>query len=175
MTTQARVKELFDYCDGKLIRRNNSGRGSRWEKGRAVGSPGKIGYLATTVDGKKFLIHRLIWLWHFGYFPESCIDHIDRCKTNNRIENLREVSPHCNMRNTKQRNSISGVKGVYLHRATGKWAAHIRVNNKNRGLGYTDCLLEAACLRLAAEQALGWTDCDSTSPAYAYVKEHLGL
>jgi hypothetical protein len=44
--------------------------------------------------------HRLIWFYHYGRWPESdVIDHIDRNKHNNRIENLREATFALNAQN----------------------------------------------------------------------------
>lgn len=105
--------------------------------------------------------------------PEHGIDHIDQNRINNRIENLREASPQCNMRNRKQQKSTSGIKGVYWYKAANKWRAQIQINGKNIFLGYHDDLLEAACHRLAAEQAENWSGCDTTSPAYLFVKKHM--
>jgi len=140
--------------------------------GYIAGYKNRRGYLQTRVDGKTYLNHRLIWFWHYGYMPELGIDHIDQYRSNNRIENLREVSQTCNMRNCKQRESTSGIKGIFWDKAINKWAAKIMVNGKTIHLGYHDDLVEASCHRLAAEQAEGWEGCDSTSPAYLYVKNH---
>jgi len=41
------------------------------------------------------------------------------------------------------------------------------------GLRNSESLLEAACYRLAAEQAENWEGCDSTSPAYLYVRKFI--
>lgn len=51
-----------------------------------------------------------------------------------------------------------------------KFKAQIAVNGKVKCLGtYTD-FDEAVCTRLAAEQCLDWSGCDSNSPAYIYVQ-----
>jgi len=170
--TQARVKELFDYReDGELILKARTAYNTR--KGDAAGCS-SCGYRRTSVDYRRHMNHRLIWLWHYGYLPENRIDHINRNKSDNRIENLREVSHACNLRNTGNHcTNTSGVKGVRWHKGNKKWAAHITVNGKEIFLGIQPCFLEAACLRLAAEQAVGWEGCDSCSPAFQYVKKHI--
>lgn len=62
-----------------------------------------------------------VWELHFGPIPEGkVIDHIDRDKSNNRIENLRCVSQSENMTNQPQRNK-SGYKCVYQNQANGKY------------------------------------------------------
>lgn len=166
MLTQARVKELFDYVDGDLIRKVRTS--NCINIGDVAGGPDTHGYLQTTVDGRRRLNHRIIWLWHHGYTPEGMIDHRDQDHRNNRIDNLREVSRMCNMLNSKQQNSSSGVKGVYWRKDTRKWRAQVVYGTKAH-LGSFKDFTEAVCHRLAAEQCLNWGVCDDNSPAYQYV------
>lgn len=119
----------------------------------------------------KLYVHRVIYILNHGYNPESFLDHIDRDKTNNRIENLREASQSCNMRNSKIfSNNTSGITGVMWDKSRGKWVARIRVQYKQLHIGRYSDFNDAVCARLAAEQCLGWSGCDSNSPAYQYVK-----
>ena len=171
--TQERVRELFDYRpkDGALVRRVKTS--SRATVGSIAGCPSK-GYLQLVVDGKTYTVHRLIWMWHYGYMPENAIDHIDKNTINNKIENLREVSRVCNLRNSKQQDrTISGVKGVYWRKNDNSWCSKISINAKSIYLGSSTCKIEAACLRLAAEQAENWEGCDSNSPAFLIVSEYV--
>ncbi len=171
MLTQARVRELFDYrSDGELIRKVQLCSTAR--VGDVAGCLRGDGYKIVMVEGKFYLNHRLIWFWHHGYFPEFGLDHIDRNPSNNRIENLREVSQSCNMRNVKQRNSLSGVTGVYWFKRDSKWQAQIRISNKNIHLGYYDTILEAAKARWEGEVKYGFPNCSTTSSAYLYLKEN---
>jgi len=163
--TQERVKELFDYRDGELI----------WNiRGGVAGYSNGNGYLRIEVDGKKHYVHRVIWLWNNGYLPEKGIDHINRNRADNRIENLREVGQTCNIRNTDNRKTnTSGVKGVYWGAENGKWRAQIMVAGKVHCLGSHIDFFEAVCHRLAAEQLLGWEGCDSSSPALKFIQANL--
>jgi hypothetical protein len=170
MLTQERVKELFRYEDGNLIRKVRTN--SRGNIGDVAGCVSGFGYLKTMVDGKYYFNHRLVFLFHYGYMPENMVDHIDRCKTNNRIDNLREASQSCNIRNAKQpRNNTSGVKGIHWFKQHQKWAAYIDVGGSQKHLGIFIDFTEAVAHRLAAEQCLNWSDCDSNSPAYQYMKD----
>lgn len=169
--TQERVKELFDYVDGELIWKISPTNSVK--AGDVAGSIGGHGYSLTSVDNKKYSNHLIIWVWHYGYLPEHEIDHRDRIRTNNRIGNLRELSHLCNIRNSKQRLSLSGVKGVsWISRklSHGVWRAYICVHGKISHLGYFSDLTEAVAHRLAAEQALNWEGCDSTSPSFIYMQ-----
>jgi hypothetical protein len=173
MLTQGRVKELFNYDPetGELIRRVSVGKTKASD---VAGCPNGQGYLQTMVDGNRYFNHRLVWLHVYGYFPEHGIDHINRNRSDNRLENLREVSQSCNMRNARQPSTnTSGVQGVCWNKRGQKWKARIGTGKKVLSLGYHSSFLEAACHRLAAEQCLNWGSCDSASPASKYVRENL--
>ncbi len=171
--TQERVKELFDYRgDGVLVRRVTVCNCAR--VGDLAGSLHCDGYLQVQIDGPSYLAHRIIWLWHKGYLPEHGLDHIDRNKLNNRIDNPREVGRQCNIRNTGngKRNS-SGIKGVCWDRTADKWISQIMINRKQIKLGYHSDFTEAVAHRLAAEQAENWQGCDSSSPAYQFISDYV--
>jgi len=164
-----RVKELFSYRDdGCLIWKVT--RSNRKKAGSTAGTERKNAYVLVGIDGVIYRAHRIIWLWHHGYIPEGEVDHINRVKHDNRIENLREVSRQCNARNTGNfSHNTSGVKGIYTHKSWGDvWRVEIHVNGKKYNIGNYKGVDEAVLARLAAEQCLNWDGCDSSSPAYRY-------
>ena len=173
MLTQSQVKELFLYRDdGVLVRKKTIS--SKAQIGHVAGGKNLNGYIVISIKCKIYCAHRLIWLWHYGYVPENDIDHINRDRSDNRIENLREVSRSCNTRNTGNYiTNKSGVKGVHWYKPQGKWAAQIGLNGKIVNIGYYTDFLDAVCARLAAEQAIGWAGCDDCSPAFQYVKANI--
>jgi hypothetical protein len=60
------------------------------------------------------------------------LDHINNDRHDNRIENLRAVSARQNQHNRSiNKNSTSGVKGVYWHKQSGKWMAKVCCDSKN--------------------------------------------
>ena len=138
MITQEYIKQLFTYADGNLywkISRSNS-----IKVGQKVGTTPKHNYAQTYLDGKNYRVHRLIFLYHYGYFPAE-IDHIDGDVTNNRIENLRSVTRQQNQYNTKlQKNSLSTAKNVSWFKQTNKWKVQMRINKFKTHLGYFDSL-----------------------------------
>lgn len=90
--------------------------------GKKVGHCRKTdGYWTMRFEGKTNYVHRIIWLWHHGYMPSE-IDHIDRDKSNNRIENLREVSSFENHQNR------TPGKGYSYIPSRNKWRVSIRGN-----------------------------------------------
>lgn len=74
------ILEHFHYNNGVITRddRKNSN-----------GCVDRDGYLRLKIKGKRFLAHRIVWLLCTGEFPQGELDHINRCRTDNRIENLR--------------------------------------------------------------------------------------
>lgn len=168
--TQELVKHLFDYMDGKLVWKNP--KSPRVKPGDIAGNISKLGYIRVQVCGKLYFAHRIIFIYCNGYNPENPIDHTDRDKLNNNIENLREITQQCNMRNAKQQsNNTSGVRGVGWHKRIGKWYAQIRANKSCNFLGYFDNFNKAVKARHNAEIAVNWAGCDSTSPSFLYLKK----
>jgi len=174
MLTQSKLKELLDYDpETGLFTWKVSRQGVK--KGSVAGSDSHDGYIKIKIDGKDYYAHRLAWLYEYGYFPENGLDHEDRIKHHNWIKNLREVSNQCNMRNTgNPSTNTSGVKGIYFANKAQKWRARMKLNGKNSHFGYFEDFTEAVAHRLAAEQCLDWSNCDSSSPAYKYIQNYSG-
>ncbi len=167
--TQTTVTELFEHRNGQLIWKKNL-RGPA-KKGTVAGWLGSNGYFKVGVNGSEEYVHRIIWLLHHGYLPENNLDHIDRNKTNNKIENLREASQSCNMRNygNKQHNK-TGVNGVCWKERYKKWHANIVITGTQIHLGYYKNFKNAVHARYSAEQVFGWESCNNLTPAHKYLK-----
>lgn len=143
MITKEEVRRLFDYReDGALIRKIAVG-GPAGQIGRVVGfvltggaeRPDKK-YLATKIAGKHYCIHKLVYLWHHGVWPEQ-LDHINQDSLDNRVENLRQADSCDNMQNRRVfKNNVSGAKGVCWHKRRNKWQVSVGVNCKIKHIGY---------------------------------------
>ena len=169
-----RVRELFDYHkDGYLIWKISTA--NRVRIGDVAGVYHKhTGYYYVRFDNKLYKLHRIIWLWHYGYLPENVVDHIDQNKINNRINNLSDKTQQCNTRNRgAQNNSTTGIKGVSLDRQRNKFHSFITIDGKTFSLGRYTNFEEAVCVRLAAEQCLNWDSCESFSTAFQYIQDML--
>jgi hypothetical protein len=141
--TQAYVKELFDYHpDGYLTWKRSKGCANVNDK---VGWINGTFYLQTKIDKEIYFVHKLVWLWHYGEIPTGMLDHINRVRGDNRIENLRLANASQNNWNSViRKDNKSGYKGVYWHNQSQKWRAKICYYNKHIGLGNHDCPIEAA-------------------------------
>jgi hypothetical protein len=108
--------------------------------GRVVGHSDGRGYLQIRHQGKELIAHRVAWLLAYGEWPdpERDLDHINRDRTDNRIENLRLATRSENIVNGPVRNRL-GVRGV-RHRPDmpqGKqYEARITKNKKITVLGF---------------------------------------
>lgn len=134
MVTQAQLHELFDYDadTGHLIRKVAR---QSVKVGDIAGTITNRGYRHISINGRNYQAHRLVWFYHHGEWPNRQIDHIDRDKLNNRIENLRDVSCSINQLNKTKSNS-TGYAGVARHR--GRFKAHIGISGKLAHLGIFD-------------------------------------
>lgn len=151
LPSQERLRKLFDYSNGVLLWRRREDR-TRFDRtwnaryaGKVAGSLMSSGYRGVSLGGGDYLLHRLIWAWHHGDLPERAeIDHKDRNRDNNQIDNLRVATKSNNMQNAACRSdSQSGLKGAHHHRASGRWSSFIRVNGRRISLGYFDTPMEA--------------------------------
>ena len=86
---------------------------------------------------KIYRVHTLVakaFIENPNNLPE--IDHKDRDKLNNNINNLRWVSASANSLNSKiYSTNTTGFTGVYWHKKAKKWMAGITINYKTKHLG----------------------------------------
>lgn len=135
MANADRVRELLDYCPdtGQFTWKIHV---ANRKAGTAAGSRHNEGYVSIKVDGKQFLAHRLAWLHVHGSWPSTKLDHKNRNRADNRLENLRPASNNQNSYNAATpRTNTSGTKGVHWHAPYGKWVARVRAEGREIFLG----------------------------------------
>lgn len=147
--TKERVMELFVYSDkhhGLLYRQRNPEKMKKMhrEVGSRAGYTHSRGYRHVAVDGVIYKEHILIWIYFNGSKDSSLqIDHKNKIRDDNRIDNLRIGTGFQNQQNRgRNKNNSSGYKGV--HKREGKWHVSIMCNRKTYRFGCFDCPKEAA-------------------------------
>lgn len=150
MITQEEVNDLFILrSNGELFWKKDYYKG---KKNTLAGYDNGEGYKVIKIKGKMYLLHHIVWLMVYGYLPKE-IDHVNHNRSDNRIDNLREVEHKENCRNkTLNKNNTSGVEGVYWLAQYNVWQARIRVNGKHVSLGCYKDFNEAVKARKEGER-----------------------
>jgi hypothetical protein len=103
------IGSFLRYQDGNLywVKRPKQ---SKVVLNSVAGCLDTAGYRCVVLNARKLYVHRLIWILHNGDIPDALqIDHINRIKSDNRLENLRLVTHSGNGQNR-------GAKGVWYKR-----------------------------------------------------------
>lgn len=135
--TKAFLREHFDYNPaGFLIRKKKAAQNHRL--GAIPGTKHHAGYVLIKIKNRMEMYHRVVWLWHNEKMPKI-IDHINRNKADNRIENLRAatVRQNASNRSLNSRNK-HGFLGVFKPKDSPHTFAFTVQYNGNRvsGRGY---------------------------------------
>lgn len=132
------LRQKYAYSEespsGLIYNEWNSQYGSkRKEKGDVAGYYCKDGYFTVFCKGVgNLLAHRVVWAIVNSEDPgEMKIDHIDGCRSNNKISNLRKVTVLENNQNRKPRiDTKTGIVGVHFEK-NGYYCATWRDENSN--------------------------------------------
>jgi hypothetical protein len=138
---EIRSKYLYDPETGRIYLRD-SGKAS-FDLKPAFIEKDYRGYLRLRIMRKHVSAHRLAWALHHGNWPEGPIDHIDRNRSNIRIENLRLATVTENSANRSLQGAVP-AKGVHWHKKQQTYMAQIKVAGVTRYLGRFSNLDEAA-------------------------------
>ena len=151
-----RLREVLDYCSETGQFTWKISPMTRIKPGTPAGKISPRGYAFVTFERTAHAAHWLAWAFHYGQWPESGLDHINRIKSDNRIRNLRLASAsHNNANYGIGCRNTSGAKGVTRLRS-GSWQAQIQENGDNRYLGAFRSKDEAAAAYSnAAQQYFG--------------------
>lgn len=154
MITQERVKELFDYNPdtGVFKRRVNVNGGGK--AGTVIVRTISQPYARCRVDFDTYYVHRLIFLYMTGTFPDQ-VDHVDHNTDNNKWNNLRAVSQDENQINKKlDKRNKHGLPGVY--KEYNKWRTYFCINKKQTVVYSGYDFFEACCARKSYEAKYGY-------------------
>jgi len=158
MLTQKRLKEVLRYNQDTGAFTWNEKISRKVVVGKEAGSLNRnLGYIYISIEGVRYLAHRLAWLYTSGAWPKRQIDHIDHNRENNSIYNLRDVSHQENSMNQKMRiSNTSGYIGVMMEKRRGLWRSEICVNGKGIFLGYFTNKQDAVDARRSAQLRHGF-------------------
>ena len=122
------------YEDGKIwLWREWRTKPSYWFEAKGCVDK-STGYRLVSINNKLYRFHRVVYFIHNPEWDihnssrDNSIDHIDRDKLNNNIENLRVVTHQQNQWN-------KDVKGYCFHKSTGKYEVKIRADGEHKYLG----------------------------------------
>ena len=137
--------DLFFYKDGHLYRNRHINK--KYPLGEKVGHLNTEGYIVVWVGNKRVRAHRIIYELHFGAIPTNFeIDHIDRNRSNNSIDNLRVVDRSANSFNrSKRSDNTTGFTGVTYDKKNKKFVAQIQLKGSTQRIGQYDTAEEASC------------------------------
>jgi hypothetical protein len=113
------------------------------------------GYRIITINGKKHLQHRLVFLFMDTDTPEGMyVDHINGCRSDNTWKNLRLVTSHQNCLNRIEHRN-GGTPYVLRIKQYNKWSVSKTVNTKTIHFGSFKTEEEAIREKERLEK-LGW-------------------
>ena len=112
----------------------------RWKKQMGSRNAGDVaghicttsGYAIVTLRGVRHPVQYLVWrVFNRDLEDGKILDHMDRDRSNNRIDNLR-ICTHAenNWNKTVPSHSTTGVKGLTYHTKEGRWYGSISVKGK---------------------------------------------
>ena len=149
------LNELFTYDSGNIYWKSKSHPNSCIKLGTMAGSLNSDGYRVVKISGITWGVHRVIWVMHYGDFEDKLVEHKNRDKLDNRIENLRLSDYKENGYNRgKNKSNTTNFKGVCFHKQAKKFQASIKINYKQIHLGLYATAEEASVAYENAAQKL---------------------
>jgi len=135
------LNELLEYNPDTGVLRWKVSRGGHIRAGKVAGGKEGSGYIHIMIMKKAYKAHRVIWKMVYGNDPDvdKVIDHINQVRDDNRICNLRCVSPSENILNKSFTPGITGISNITWEERNK--AYRVRVSRKH--IGYCKTLEEA--------------------------------
>jgi hypothetical protein len=137
----------------QIDRESPSGLSWRRYGGRQITGKGVDGYYRFQLGGTAWKAHRVVWcLIHGDVDSDMVVDHLDRDKENNRIENLELKTCSGN-----RKNRVTG-RGRYARKRKERWEAHFTMPGTGAYVyvGTFATELEAHTAALARRLELHW-------------------
>lgn len=149
------LKSCLNYnpIDGAFVWLVDRGKA---KTGHVAGCLRPDGYRYVSVSGRRFLAHRLAFLFMTGSMPKMDVDHINGDRSDNRWANLRDVPAQLNRQNQHKpkAGSASNLLGAYFDARCGRWYSNIRANGKRVPLGRFDTAEQAHAAYISAKRVM---------------------
>ena len=129
-------KEVLDSIDSELIYDAWSGDLLWKNKGNKVAGclDKTTGYIRVGIGGQLLSAAKVAWyLWNKAW-PLHFIDHINGNRADNRIINLRTVTPRMNAQNRVEHRA-GHLQGIAFQKRSGKYISRIHINGERKYLG----------------------------------------
>lgn len=126
--------------------------------GRVAGTPLKEGHLLTGINGKRYLVHRVIYYMATGLDPLGMVvDHINGNPADNRPSNLRAISAQQNTqsRHKNRSDNISGESNVSWDSHWQRWKVSVGKNGKRVQRKFVSKDEAVACARQLRADVFG--------------------
>jgi len=146
--TSEQVRHHFQYQPGGTLLWVRP-RSVRAKVGMEAGRIDKHGYRVVDLFGKRLKQHHVVLKWFGVDIPKEYeVDHINRVRHDNRIENLRVVTHGVNAMNRASR-SNTGCKNVHMKHQDGR--IYFIVDVADEYVGCYSNLFDAACAAKSRE------------------------
>jgi hypothetical protein len=125
--------------------------------GKKAGCTNTIGYEVISILKKRYLAHRLAWLYVYGILPDFDIDHINGIRNDNKLINIRQANRSENLQNQRvcrSNNKSTGLLGAYYDKLQDKFYSQIVLNNKKTWLGLFNTAIDAHNAYVSAKREL---------------------
>ena len=132
------ICNAFSYCQLTGILRWKIKPARHIKVGAIAGSkPANEIYWRVRFKRKNYALHRLAWVCVYGAWPTGHIDHINGDATDNRLANLRDVTPAENSQNILKATAKNKLRTLGVHQMKGRngFRAAIGVAGKVKHLG----------------------------------------
>lgn len=135
--TAERLREVLHYDPETGIFTWIKPTGPAARKGSIAGRVGVKGYRRIGVYNCLVPAATLAWFYVRGQWPTNHLDHINACRDDNRLSNLRDVDNRTNQENKRRAKvtNSSGLLGVSRRKDRGSFVALINVHGKRNYLG----------------------------------------
>lgn len=169
--THEELSKIFIYDGRNLLWRNTLG--PKIIKNKKAGFINDSGYIVVGYKNKLYRAHRIIYYMLTGINSTEQIDHLNKDRIDNRIENLRISNQSSNQINAGiKSNNKSGVTGVCYDKSRGKWVVQIQDKNKKsirkRFLSFRD----AVEYRYKLEKELSHYSVQTKSSAFEWLENN---